>query len=89
MLTLLENFARISQLIAQGAHGLGLVDSPVVNEVSHEEADTLSPPCGRALGDQCAAGFSARSSAAGVVAQWTVLHGNNQGGSGAIGQASI
>lgn len=33
----------ISQLLAQTAHRLGLIKSPLVSEIGHEEANKLSP----------------------------------------------
>ncbi|RJE21099.1 hypothetical protein PHISCL_06563 [Aspergillus sclerotialis] len=40
------NFKQISQLIANAAHSHGLVDSSLVTEISHDEADKLSPHAG-------------------------------------------
>ncbi|GIK06741.1 hypothetical protein Aspvir_002391 [Aspergillus viridinutans] len=37
------SFSGISQLLAQTAHRLGLIESPLVSEIDHEAADKLSP----------------------------------------------
>jgi hypothetical protein len=38
-----QSFNGISELLAQTAHRLGLIESPLVSEIDHVEADKLSP----------------------------------------------